>query len=87
MPTETLLPLELLQTGEWADVATICGETAEVNRLAEIGLRTGCRLCVLQGGSPCLLEVEGVRLCLRGVTDILVKPLGQSRGPRATPPV
>jgi Fe2+ transport system protein FeoA len=78
MPTETLIPLELLGTGEWADVAEICGETASVHRLAEMGVRSGCRLCVLQSGSPCLLQVGNMRLCLRtGLpTEILVRPLG-----------
>jgi ferrous iron transport protein A len=73
-----LLPLELLRPGEWADVAEVYGEAGAVHRLAELGVRSGCRLCVLQPGSPCLLEIGGVRLCLRNElpTAILVRPLG-----------
>ena len=78
MPRDALLPLELLDSGEWADVAEICGEPAWVQRLAELGVRCGCRVRVVQAGSPCLLQIGGVRLSLRGdqVTRILVRPLG-----------
>ena len=74
---ETLLPLDLLQSGQWADVAEVVGEPAWVGRLAELGVRTGCRLCMLQPGSPCLLQVGGCRLSLRGdgTTQILVRLL------------
>ncbi|MBM3994065.1 MAG: ferrous iron transport protein A [Planctomycetes bacterium] len=72
-----MLPLELLNTGDWADVADVAGEPAWVNRLAELGVRIGCRLHVLQAGSPCLLQVGESRLSLRGdwATQILVRPI------------
>ena len=72
-----LLPLELLSSGEWADVAEVTGEPAWVGRMAELGVRTGSRLQVLQPGSPCLLQVGGSRLSLRGHTamQILVRPV------------
>jgi Fe2+ transport system protein FeoA len=74
---DTLLPLDLLRGGEWADVADVCGEPGWVCRLAELGVRIGCRLQVLQPGSPCLLQVGGCRLSLRGdgATQILVRPV------------
>jgi Fe2+ transport system protein FeoA len=74
---EALLPLDLLTSGEWADVAEVTGEPGWVCRMAEMGVRTGCRLCMLQSGSPCLLQVGGCRLSLRGdcVMRILVRPL------------
>jgi Fe2+ transport system protein FeoA len=77
VPTETVLPLEFLQSGDWAEVEHVLGEPAWVGRMAEMGLRTGCRLQVLQPGSPCLLNVGGCRLCLRGecLMQILVRPL------------
>ena len=76
MPTE-LLPLEMLDRDAWADVADVGGEPCWVNRLAELGLRIGCRLRVLQPGSPCLLQVGDCRLCVRGemAAQILVRPL------------
>lgn len=73
----TLLPLEFIGPGEWAEVAEVSGEAAWVGRMAELGLRSGCRLQVLQPGSPCLLRVGGARLSLRGDdgTQILVRPV------------
>jgi Fe2+ transport system protein FeoA len=72
-----LLPLELLRSGEWADVAEVLGEPAWVGRMAELGIRAGSRLQVLQPGSPCLLRVGGARLSLRGemAMQIFVRPL------------
>lgn len=73
----TPLPLEFLSAGEWADVAEVLGEPAWVGRMAELGIRAGCRVQMLQGGSPCLLQVNGSRLCLRGeqAMQVLVLPL------------
>jgi ferrous iron transport protein A len=78
MPTDMLLPLEMLKPGEWADVAKVSGESGVVKRLAEMGVQSGCRLCVLRGGGTCLLQIGDVRLCLRSgwATKILVRPLG-----------
>ncbi len=77
MNTDVLLPLEFLETGEWADVAEVTGEPGWVGRLAELGVRIGCRLQMLRGGSPCLLHVGGSRLSLRGeeAMQILVRPV------------
>jgi Fe2+ transport system protein FeoA len=76
MPTD-LLPLELLDRDTWADVAEVSGEHHWVNRLAELGLRAGCRLRIVQPGSPCLLQVGDFRLSLRGdlAGQILVRPV------------
>ena len=76
VPTD-LLPLEFLHAGEWADVADVSGEPGWVTRLAELGVRVGSRLRVLQSGSPCLLQVGESRLSLRGdwATQILVRPV------------
>jgi Fe2+ transport system protein FeoA len=73
----TLLPLELLQSGEWADVADVSGEPSWVCRMAEMGVRIGSRLRMLQAGCPCLLQVGGCRLSLRGeyALQILVRPV------------
>ena len=60
-----LLPLECLHSGEWAEVAEVTGEPGWVGRMAELGVRSGCRLRVLQPGSPCLLQIGGARLSLR----------------------
>jgi ferrous iron transport protein A len=72
-----LLPLECLRPGELAEVADVCGEPAWVGRLAELGVRVGCLLEVLRGGSPCLVRVGGSRLSLRSddVAQVLVRPV------------
>jgi Fe2+ transport system protein FeoA len=72
-----LLPLDMLAAGETADVADVCGDPSWVGRLAELGIREGCRLQVLQPGSPCLLDIAGCRLCIRGCesSQILVRPV------------
>ncbi len=77
MPTDNLLPLESLGSGEWAEVAEVTGEPGWVGRMAELGVRTGCRLQMLRPGSPCLLQIGGCRLCLRDecLMQILVRPL------------
>ena len=71
------LPLEWLHCGEWAEVAEVTGEPSWVSRLAELGIRVGCRLQMLRAGSPCLVLIEGCRLSLRGdaLAQILVQPL------------
>lgn len=72
-----LLPLESLSSGECCVIEDVQGEPCWIGRMAELGLRNGCRLQVLQPGSPCLLQVGGCRLCLRGdeVMRILVRPV------------
>ena len=80
MSTDTLLPLELLRTGEWADVADVTGEPSWVCRMAELGVRAGSRLRMLQAGCPCLLQIGGCRLSLRGecAMQILVRPVARA---------
>jgi ferrous iron transport protein A len=77
MPSDTLIPLDMLRPGDWADVADVDGDPNWVCRLAELGLRAGCRLQMLQGGAPCLLRVAGCKLCLRAdeLSQILVRPV------------
>jgi ferrous iron transport protein A len=77
---ETLLPLEYLTPGEWGEVAEVSGEPTWVGRLAELGIRAGCRLRMLRGGSPCLVQVGGGRLSLRGDggMQVLVRPVNEA---------
>lgn len=72
-----LMPLDMLRAGEWAEVEEVTGLPAWVGRLAELGIRNGARVQVVQPGSPCLLSVGGCKLCLRGCecSQILVRPV------------
>ena len=74
---ESLLPLELVPSGNWAEVEAVSGEPGWVGRLAELGVRVGSRLRVLRQGRPCLLQIGGARLSLRddSCSLILVRPV------------
>jgi Fe2+ transport system protein FeoA len=74
---DSILPLELLRPGQWADVTEVTGEPSWVGRLAELGVQAGSRLRLLQAGWPCLLQIGGSRLSLRGEVgaQILVRPV------------
>ena len=77
MVGDYVLPLEFLRSGESAVVEDVQGEPAWIGRMAELGVRSGCLLQVLQPGSPCMLQVGGCRLCLRGddIMRIMVRPI------------
>ncbi|MFO0936087.1 MAG: FeoA family protein [Gemmataceae bacterium] len=72
-----ILPLDMLKNGEVAEVASVEGDAAWVGRMAELGVREGCKLQVLQSGSTCLLKISDCRLCIRSCdkTQILVRPV------------
>jgi Fe2+ transport system protein FeoA len=74
---KTLLPLELVRSGEWAEIQEVVGRRDLVSRMAELGLRAGSRLRVLRQGRTCLLQLAGARLSLRSddETRVLVRPL------------
>lgn len=76
MSVEQLLPLECLRPGECADVCDVSGEPGWVCRLAELGIRVGSRVQMLRDGSPCLIQLGGCRLSLRGeqAMRVLVRP-------------
>jgi ferrous iron transport protein A len=78
--SSALLPLECLRPGEWAEVQDVSGEPAWIARLGELGVRVGCRVQMLRDGSPCLIQVGGGRLSLRGdhLTGVLVRPVDHS---------
>lgn len=80
MPFDSMLPLDMLRPGQWADVTDVCGDPSWVCRMAELGLRSGSRVQLLQSGVPCLLRVDGCKLCLRGGSSaqILVRPIEAS---------
>lgn len=65
-----LVPLDLLGPGDEAVIEDVHGDAQWVDRMAELGIRSGCRLRLVQPGNPCLIDVCGSRLCVRG-DDIL----------------
>ncbi|MFM8270950.1 MAG: ferrous iron transport protein A [Gemmata sp.] len=75
-----LMPLDMMRAGEWAEVEEVTGQAEWVGRLAELGIRQGSRVQVMQPGTPCLLKVAGCKLCLRGgeCAQILVRPVADA---------
>lgn len=63
------IPLDCLQAGETGQVAWIEGRADFVTRLAEMGLRQGATIRMIQPGSPCILALNGHRLSIRVESD------------------
>ena len=59
------VPLESLLAGETARVSRITGRGSDVHRLEEFGLRGGSRIRMFRTGNPCILRVDGGKVCLR----------------------
>jgi ferrous iron transport protein A len=72
-----MIPLDCLRAGEHAEVVDVSGEPQLVCRMAELGLRAGTRIQMVQAGQTCMLQVGGCRLCIRGddSMQIFVQPL------------
>ena len=64
MPVD-IVPLDCLQAGESGRIADIEGCADTVTRLAEIGLRNGTLVRMVQPGSPCILALDHQRLSFR----------------------
>ena len=73
-----LIPLQLLAAGQAAHVDQLVGAPGDVQRLQEMGLRQGARIEMLQPGSPCIVRLEGSKLCLRDANlfQVLVQVAG-----------
>jgi ferrous iron transport protein A len=71
-----LIPLELLPAGQAASVGQLIGETSDVHRLQELGLRGGADIEMVQSGSPCIVRLAGQKLCFRAddLLRIWVRP-------------
>ena len=60
-----VMPLGCLAAGACGEIADVIGRPEYVHRLREMGLRDGVRVEIVQSGSPCILRVDGQRLCFR----------------------
>jgi ferrous iron transport protein A len=71
-----IIPLQCLEIGRVAAVTAIVGQCDVVHRLEEIGLRAGVEVEMVQAGRPCIVRVDGQRLCLRAdeLLRVLVRP-------------
>ncbi len=60
-----LLPLVQLEPGQRALVTQLMGLPDQVHRLEELGLRAGSTVEMVQSGSPCIIRIDGTKLCFR----------------------
>lgn len=69
------IPLHFLAAGEQARVVQVTGELEAVQRLMEMGLGPGTLVEMVTPGSPCILRLNGHKLCFRAddLLSILVQ--------------
>ena len=72
-----LTPFTALQSGEFGQIHSVVGTPELVRHLAEIGLRSGAQLEMIQQGATCILRIDGTKLCVRGdeLLRVMVTPL------------
>ncbi len=59
------IPLSMLRPGQSAAVEQVVGRPEQVQRLEELGIRSGETIEVVKAGSPCILRLGTKRLCFR----------------------
>ncbi len=71
-----LVPLSHLMTGQKAEIGQLMGRPDNVRRLAEMGLRDGTAVEMVCSGSPCIIRLDGQRICIRAneLLSVLVRP-------------
>jgi Fe2+ transport system protein FeoA len=71
-----LIPLHLLSAGQTGQIGQLMGRPEQVQRLEELGLRDGVEIEMVCGGTPCIVRLNGQRVCFRGgeALNVLVQP-------------
>ena len=69
---EQLVPLSFLRPGQSGRVDEVVGTGGLLHRLREMGLRAGARIQMVKPGSPCILRLDGHKLCVRSDEMALV---------------
>ena len=70
------IPLNCLGPGESGQIDQLMGRPEHVQRLEELGLRGGRHIEMVQSGSPCIVRLDGQKICFRGgeLLNVLVRP-------------
>ena len=70
-----LVPLTLLRSGQSGRIGEVLGTGRVVDHLRELGLRAGVTVEMVRSGSPCILKLDGQKLCVRSdeMTGVLVR--------------
>lgn len=58
-------PLTCFQQGQYVQIKWIALDEAYAQRLRELGVREGCRACVMLNTDKCILGVGSCRLALQ----------------------
>ena len=61
----TSAPLTCFRRGRTVRLSVLAVDDAEAARLRDLGLREGCRVCVLANAATCILGVGACRLALQ----------------------
>ncbi len=71
-----MMPLNMLSEGRAARVSELLGDADQIQRLEELGLQRGVRIEMVCAGSPCIIRLDGARLCFRcsDLLGVLVSP-------------
>lgn len=72
MKSAPMIPIRKLAPGQTARIAHIVGPPEDVHRLEELGLRRGTSIQMFRQGNPCILRLEGAKVCLRAGKNIEV---------------
>lgn len=59
------IPLTCFQQGQYVEIAWLALDDAQAQRLRELGVREGCRACVMLNADKCILGVGACRLALQ----------------------
>ena len=75
--TIPMVPLTLLRSGDCARIGEVVGGSCLVQRLREMGMRAGATVQMIRSGSPCILRLDGQKLCVRSdeMNGVLVCPV------------
>lgn len=70
-----LVSLGSMPAGKCATLVDVIGRPDQVQRLKELGFRSGVNLEMVRSGSPCIVRLHGHTLCIRGneLLDVLVE--------------
>ena len=60
-----LVPLTCFSNGQTVDIEWLGVTDEEATRLRELGVREGCRACILMNSDKCILGLGACRIALR----------------------
>lgn len=67
-----LIPLSALRCGQIAEIGQLLGLPEQIRRLEELGFRAGARLEMIRSGAPCIIRIDGSKLCFRNDDSLRV---------------